>query len=100
MTGLHKRLAAHPLAKKPYNTIKFARVDGNGAPLYTVARDKKELGAAAALRLAFEQFGGHCFHRKGWMPPQPLSHDCTRDHLRPKAAVTSSAFERRLVWNT
>ena len=85
MTPLHRLIAAHPLAtKKPYNAIKFARVDGNGALLYTVARDTKELGAAAALKVAFEQFGGHCFHCKTWMAPQSLSQDCTRDHLHPR----------------
>jgi 5-methylcytosine-specific restriction endonuclease McrA len=59
------------------------RWDGNGTPLYKVA-NRKEMGAAEALRCAFELFGGHCFHCGYWMPAQPLSHDCTRDHLRPK----------------
>lgn len=85
MSSLDRLIAAHPLgAKKPYNAIKFARVDGNGAPLYTVVRDKKEFGPAAALKAAFERLGGHCFHCGKWMPPQPLSHACTRDHLRPR----------------
>ena len=84
MSALHKALAAHPLAKKPYNAIRFARIDGNGTPLYKVGKVGRELGAAAALKSAFEQFGGHCFHCKVWMPSQPLSQDCTRDHLRPK----------------
>jgi 5-methylcytosine-specific restriction endonuclease McrA len=84
MSALHKALAAHPLSKKPYNSIRFARIDGNGVPLYRVGKVEQELGAAAALKSAFEQFGGHCFHCKVWMPPQPLSHDCTRDHLRPR----------------
>jgi 5-methylcytosine-specific restriction endonuclease McrA len=85
MTSLSRIVAAHPLADRtPHNAIRFARVDGNGTALYTVAKFKKEVGAAEALRTAFEQFGGHCFHCKVWMPPQQLSHDCTRDHLRPK----------------
>ena len=42
MKSLRQAIAAHPLAKKPYNAIKFARVDGNGSPLYTVASDSKE----------------------------------------------------------
>ncbi|RAK69098.1 hypothetical protein DJ019_03575 [Phenylobacterium kunshanense] len=84
MSALHKALAAHPLPKKPYNSIKFVRIDGNGVPLYRVGKSERELGAAAALKSAFEQFGGHCFHCKVWMPPQPLSQACTRDHLRPK----------------
>lgn len=84
MTSLHALLAAHPISKKPYNAIKFARFDGNGTPLYRVAKSLKELGATAALKATFEQLGGHCFHCKVWMPPQPLSQDCTRDHLRPR----------------
>jgi 5-methylcytosine-specific restriction endonuclease McrA len=84
MKPLQKAVAAHPLAKKPYNAIKFAGVDQNQTPLYTVAKDKKTMGAAEALRAAFEQFGGHCFHCKAWMPPQSLSQQCTRDHLRPR----------------
>ena len=83
MRSLQSVLASHPLAKKPYNAIRFVRFDGNGTPLYRVERDKKALGAAGALKLAFEQWGGHCFHCKEWMSPQPLSQDCTRDHLRP-----------------
>lgn len=84
MHSLHRIVAAHPLQKKPYNAIKYACVDHNGTPLYTVGKDVKKLGAAAALRSALEQFGGHCFHCKKWMQPQPMSHDCTRDHLRPR----------------
>ena len=84
MPSLNALIAAHPLSKKPYNAIKFARFDGQGTALYTVGKNKKELGAAAALKAAFEQLGGHCFHCKVWMPPQPLSQHCTRDHLRPR----------------
>ncbi|QGN55611.1 HNH endonuclease [Novosphingobium sp. Gsoil 351] len=84
MPSLQALIAAHPLPKKPYNAIKFTRLDGQGTALYTVGKDKKELGAAAALKAAFEQWGGHCFHCKTWMPPQPLSQQCTRDHLRPR----------------
>lgn len=84
MKPLQIAVAAHPIAKKPYNAIKFARVDGLGTPLYTVGKDKKELGPAEALRIAFERFGAHCFHCKEWMPPQPLSQQCTRDHMLPK----------------
>jgi 5-methylcytosine-specific restriction endonuclease McrA len=87
MSRLDRLIAAHPLgAKKPYNAIKFARVDHYGTPLYTVCKDKKEVGAAAALKAAFEKLGGHCFHCGRWMPPQPLSQACTRDHLRPRCS--------------
>lgn len=85
MTKLEKLVAAHPIRKPPYNAIKLARIDGNGTPLYTVAKEPAEVGAAAALKLAFEKFGGHCFHCKTWMKPQRLSQDCTRDHLKPRA---------------
>ena len=85
MSSLDRVVAAHPLRKyKPYNAIKFVRVDGKGTPLYRVGKGKKEMGAAEALRMAFEKFGGHCFHCKDWMPPQSLSQACTRDHLRPR----------------
>lgn len=84
MSVLNRLVAAHPLQKKPYNAIKFVRVDGNGTPLYTVGKDKMEFGGPEALRRAFQKFGAHCFHCGDWMPAQPLSQDCTRDHLRPK----------------
>ena len=77
-------MAAHPIRKKPYNAIKFIRLDGNGTPLYRVAKHPQEMGAPAALKVAFERFGAHCFHCGTWMRPQALSHDCTRDHLRPR----------------
>jgi 5-methylcytosine-specific restriction endonuclease McrA len=77
-------VAAHPLRKyKPYNAIKFARVDGIGTPLYTVGADKTALGPAAALKSAFEQFGAHCFYCETWVEPQPMSQAFTRDHVRP-----------------
>ncbi len=85
MSALSNVVAAHPLAKyKPYNAIKFSRVDGNGTPLYKVGNDGKELGAAAALRSALEKYGANCFHCGNHMPKQKMSQDCTRDHLRPK----------------
>ena len=34
------------------------------------------------MKRAFERFGGHCFHCRTFMEAQPLSHLCTRDHLR------------------
>ncbi|MGE5063008.1 MAG: HNH endonuclease [Myxococcales bacterium] len=83
MSSLDRVVAAHPLRKyKPYNAIKFVRVDGNGTPLYRVGKDKKEQGPASALRLAFERFGANCFHCEDWMLPG--SDECTLDHLRPK----------------
>ena len=59
MSSLHALLAAHPLPKKPYNAIKFVRFGAHNVALYTVGKDKKELGAAAALKVAFERWGGH-----------------------------------------
>ncbi len=85
MAPVDRIIAAHPLQLKPYHCIRFSRFDGNGTPLYRVSTDKRELGAAAALKLAFERQGAHCFHCGTWMPPQKLSHACNRDHLRPRA---------------
>ena len=98
MLSLHRLLTAHPLPKKPYNAIKFARFDGNGTPLYTVGKDTKEVGAATALKAAFELWGAHCFHCKQWMPAQPLSQDCTRDHLRPRK-TGGGGFLHNLVFS-
>ena len=80
-------IAAHPLQKKPYNAIKFVRVNGNGIALYTVKGDVREMGAKLALKAAFERSGAHCFHCEKWIEPQKLSYQCTRDHLhrRPKS---------------
>lgn len=86
MNQLVRLVAAHPLAThKPYNAIKFSRFDQHGTPLYTVGKDKKEMGAAAALATAVENYGANCFLCGRYMEPQPMSHECTRDHLRPKA---------------
>jgi hypothetical protein len=52
------------------------RFDSNRTAPYNVGKSKKELGAAAALKTAFQEWGGHCFHCKNWMPPQPLSQGC------------------------
>lgn len=85
MTSLSRIVAAHPLARsKPYNAIKFAGVDRNGVALYTVSTDRTPIGARRALKLAVERLGANCFHCRVWMPPQPLSQDCTLDHLRPQ----------------
>ncbi|MEA3040598.1 MAG: hypothetical protein QOC65_87 [Sphingomonadales bacterium] len=84
MAKLEKLVAAHPIDAKPYHCIKFVRVDQHGVPLYRVSRNKKEMGARAALREAIGRYGGHCFHCGTWHPPQDLSQLCTRDHLRPK----------------
>ena len=84
MTVLSRIVAAHPLNKKPYDAISFVRVDGFGTPLYTVGSDERQLGAAAALRSALQQFGGECFYCDQPMPPQTTSHHATRDHVRPK----------------
>jgi len=81
MKPLQKAVAAHPLAdKSPYNAIKFAGVDGNKTPLYTVAKEKKVMGAAKALRAAFDKFGGRCFHCNKRIE----KNEFTLDHLRSK----------------
>lgn len=86
MAELAALIAAHPLRKKPYNTIKFVRIDQHGTPLYSVGGDPRITGARSALKTAFERFGAHCFHCKVWMRPQALSHCCTRDHVRARAS--------------
>ena len=84
MDFLPALVASHPIRKKPYNAIKYVRTDHAGTPLYRVAKDLREIGASEALKTAFERFGAHCFHCKTWMPAQPMSQSCTRDHVRPK----------------
>lgn len=84
MEILLKTVASHPIRKKPYTAIKYARTDHLGTPLYRVASDPREVGASEALKRAFELLGAHCFHCKTWMPAQSMSHACTRDHVRPK----------------
>ncbi len=79
-------IAAHPLQTKPYNAIKFCRTNRAGVALYRVTGDDREMAAKRALKTAFERYGAHCFHCRKWMPPQSLSHQCTRDHLHPKVA--------------
>jgi 5-methylcytosine-specific restriction endonuclease McrA len=78
-------VARHPIDKKPYNAIRLCRVDHFGTPIYRVARDDRESGAPRALKIAFELYGAHCYHCGVWMPAQPLSTECTRDHVRAKA---------------
>ena len=82
MTSLSQIVAAHPLEGPPYNAIKFVRVDGQGTPLYRVGKNKEQ-GALKALKQAFELHGGRCFYCKTAMKAQPMSQDCTRDHVRP-----------------
>lgn len=86
MTKLEKLLARHPIQRKPYNSIKLSSINARGTLLYRVARFPKEVGALEALRLAFQEFGAHCFHCRKWLKPQPLSQQCNRDHLFPKHA--------------
>jgi hypothetical protein len=80
MKPLHKTVAAHPIVEAPYTAIKFARVDGCGTTLYTVGNDAKAMGAEKALRAAYKNFGGRCFHCN-----KPIkSKQFTLDHLRSK----------------
>jgi 5-methylcytosine-specific restriction endonuclease McrA len=85
MSKLTQVVAAHPLQKKkPYNALRFTRVDGHGTPLYRLKWDEREMGAYEALKVAFEKLGAHCFHCKKWIEAQPMPAACTRDHLLPK----------------
>lgn len=86
MPSLECIIAAHPLRKyKPYSTIFFVRIDGNGTPLYRVSKDTKVMGAAAALRAAAQKFGGHCFYCDNFMRPEDVPEICTNDHVQPRA---------------
>jgi hypothetical protein len=84
MAKLEKLIAEHPLREPPYSFIAYSRIDGQGTPLYRVGSAPKEMGAAEALKLAFRENGGRCFHCKTELRPQKLSHQCTRDHVRPR----------------
>lgn len=95
MTSLSQIVAAHPLQGPPYNAIKFVRLDGQGTPLYRVGKNKEQ-GALKALKQAFELHGGHCFYCRVPMKPQPMSQDCTRDHVRP-TSVGGQDFLHNLV---
>jgi 5-methylcytosine-specific restriction endonuclease McrA len=85
MKPLQCLLAAHPLRKKPYNAIKFVCADHNGTPLYTVGKDPKKMGAFAALRVAAQQYGVHCFYCGRFMCPEDVPEVCTNDHVQPLA---------------
>lgn len=84
MNILSSIVAAHPLRESPYNCIEYVRPDGMGTPLYRVSGEAKEMGAAEALKRAFEKFGAKCFHCQEPLKAQKLSQDCNRDHLRPR----------------
>lgn len=84
MSALSSIVAAHPLRESPYSRIEYVRPDGMGTPLYRVAGDSKEMGAAEALKRAFEKFGAECFHCRKVLKAQKLSQACNRDHLRPR----------------
>jgi 5-methylcytosine-specific restriction endonuclease McrA len=84
MGKLQETVAAHPLTDPLYTKLHFRRVDGQGTPLYRVEESDKDVGAAEALRIAFERYGGTCFHCGEALKPQPLSQGCTRDHVRPR----------------
>ena len=83
---LERIATAHPLDKKPYHCIRFSKFDHNGTPLYSVTGTEGETSAYNALRKAFAQHGGHCFHCEKWMKPQPMSHNITRDHVQSKSS--------------
>ena len=51
MPPLHALLAAHPLPKKPYNAIKFARFDGQGPRFTPSARARSNLALPPLSRL-------------------------------------------------
>lgn len=85
MAKLENIVASHPLRAKPYHCIRLAGFSPHGTPLYRVTGDKRAMRAMEALKSAFERQGGHCFHCGAWHPPQSLSAECSRDHVRPRA---------------
>ena len=95
MDDMFKRLLAHPIAKKPYNAIRFSRFDGNGAPLYRLRKADGEFGAKEALKRAFALHGAHCFHCEKFFAADELG-DMTRDHVVPCAANGSDFLHNLL----
>jgi 5-methylcytosine-specific restriction endonuclease McrA len=85
MNMISKLIAAHPIRTRPYHSIRFSHCNHHGVPLYTINGTEGECGAMEALKRSFAKNGGHCFHCKTWLPPQPMSHTATRDHIRPRA---------------
>ncbi len=83
VADLKQVLSAHPVDASPYNRIIYVRSHNNGTPLYRVQNDTRDVGADEALREALRRFGGSCFYC-GQEMSRALSHDATRDHLRPK----------------
>lgn len=90
-----KRLLAHPIEQKPYNAIRFKRLDGQGTPLYRISGVEGEFGAKEALKRAFAQHGAHCFHCEKFHPPSDLG-DMTRDHVLPCVANGSDFLHNLL----
>jgi len=82
MDTLATVIADHPIRNLPYSAIRLSHCDGNGTPIYVVEGTAGTGGAPRAMKIAFARFGAECFHCGKDMPPQTLSHDCTRDHVR------------------
>ena len=91
-----KRLLAHPIAKKPYNAIRFSGFDHNGTPLYELREIKGACGAKEALRRAFALHGAHCFHCGTYHPKGDLG-TMTRDHVVP-LAIDGSEYLHNLLF--
>lgn len=96
MAEIIPSLLAHPIAKKPYNAIRFSHFDPNGTPLYKLRKVDGAFGAKEALKRAFEQYGAHCFHCDEFHGPGPLG-QMTRDHVMP-SAVGGSDFLHNLLF--
>jgi 5-methylcytosine-specific restriction endonuclease McrA len=83
---IHSVATAHPINAKPYHCIRFSHFDHNAVPIYQITGVEGAYGAYNALRHALARHGGHCFHCDGWIPPQPMSHEITRDHILPSSS--------------
>ena len=90
-------LPAHPLRCKPYDCIRFKRVDGNGASLYIVGNEDRARGAIGSLRAAFLVHGGHCFHCKTKLKAGALADVGSVDHVRPKSGNGSDELHNLVI---
>lgn len=96
MDALLKVLLKHPIAKKPYNAIRFSHFDQNGTPLYALRKVDGASGAKEAMNRAFKLHGAHCFHCDKYRAPDRLG-EMTRDHVVPRADQGSD-FLHNLVF--
>jgi 5-methylcytosine-specific restriction endonuclease McrA len=88
MTQEAAHIAAHPVRTCPYDKLRFARLDHNRTPLYSVdGVGGAECGPYKALGRALGHYGGRCFYCGRPFKPQAFSPGTVhRDHVFPKTA--------------